>query len=504
MIKKNISKNLMIFGLAGLLSAPFYSVLAEAQEVDTHKTTEHKTTAVTNVPVKLTEKPKINLVNPVLQRGNVISQVKGDVDGDGKEEIVMLMGNSVVDKSSYMGNLYVVSKDPVTGKVKGFVRPKDLGGYNAYLSLTDVTGNDVQNVLITAPSGGKEGVRDYRILDFSDNSPREIFTQEENRGVTMLGTFLPDFKARLYFPSINKEIIADVSDKKEVYEHLNVYDKDGSLKTSGVEPFIQELDSLVTLDINDDGIDDVITTQKVLGTTNGDVLGYVRAVWEYRAGTWQQKKVAFRTELYSKKTYNVNLPVKGTGGYEITGETAQLNNNTVVYPRFVKIVGPQQWKMNSQLEKFAKNVLDEVRKGGQVELKYEVKYAGKNYASVLFKGTVVKENQSEPVLEAYNFDLATGEDMPLNKMVRPFGEFWQQIKNKISKENIVFGKDDIYGYYYDGNLLALLYNDGKEFDVEPKVYGTYLSKNVLQEKIVTDQSIKAKGSKTEKKAENKK
>jgi hypothetical protein len=100
--------------------------------------------------------------------------------------------------------------------------------------------------------------------------------------------------------------------------------------------------------------------------------------------------------------------------------------------------------------------------------------------------------------------LATGEDMPLNKMVRPFGEFWQQIKNKISKENIVFGKDDIYGYYYDGNLLALLYNDGKEFDVEPKVYGTYLSKNVLQEKIVTDQSIKVKRSKQEKKAESKK
>ncbi|MCH3913941.1 MAG: hypothetical protein LKJ99_02745 [Acidaminococcaceae bacterium] len=504
MIKKIIPKNFIILGLAGILSLALCPVSEGAEETDSHKTTEHKNVVATNVPVKLRSKPSIRLVNPVLQRGEILSQVKDDIDGDGKDEIVMLMGNSAVNKSSYMGDLYVVSKDPATDKVKGFIRPKDLGGYNAYLSLTDVTGNDVQNILITAPSGGKEGVNDYRILDFSDKNPREIFTKDDNRGVSMQGIFLPDFKARLYFPSISKEVIVDLTDKKETYEHLNVYNKDGSLKDSGIEPFILGLGSLVTLDLNEDGIDDVITTQKVVGTTNDDVLGYVRAVWEYRAGTWQQKKVSFQTNLYSKKTYNTNLPVKGMSGYEITSQSAQLDNNIVIYPRFVKIVGPEQWKINSQLENFAKNVLDEVRKGGQVELNYEIKYAGNKYASVLFKGTVVKENHSAPVLEAYNFNLATGEDMPLDKMVRPFGEFWNQVKNMLSRENIAFTKDDIYGYYYDGNVLALLYNDGKEFDVEPKVYSTYLSKNKLQEKIVTDQSIKEKESKKEKKAENEK
>jgi hypothetical protein len=233
MIKKIIPKNFIILGLAGILSLALCPVSEGAEETDSHKTTEHKNVVATNVPVKLRSKPSIRLVNPVLQRGEILSQVKDDIDGDGKDEIVMLMGNSAVNKSSYMGDLYVVSKDPATDKVKGFIRPKDLGGYNAYLSLTDVTGNDVQNILITAPSGGKEGVNDYRILDFSDKNPREIFTKDDNRGVSMQGIFLPDFKARLYFPSISKEVIVDLTDKKETYEHLNVYNKDGSLKDSG-------------------------------------------------------------------------------------------------------------------------------------------------------------------------------------------------------------------------------------------------------------------------------
>ncbi len=504
MIKRNFPKNFIAFGLAAALSLSLYSMTEGAPVPETHKGSEPRTAQATNVPVKHIEKPKVRMVKPTLQRGQVVSQVMGDVDGDGKVEQVMLMGNPVVESSSYMGDLYVVSKDPATDKIKGFIRPKDLGGYNAYLALTDVTGNDVQNVLVTAPSGGKEGVADYRILDFSGSEPREIFTKDDNRGVTVLGTFLPDFKAKLYFPSIDKEIIVDLADERDKYEHLNVYNEDGSLKASGIEPSAQELSSLITLDLNGDGIDDVVTTQKVVGTANANVLGDIRAVWEYRAGTWQQKDVSFRTNLYAKKTFNTNLPVKGLGGYEITEQRAQLGNNVVTYPRFLKIVGAQQWKINSQLENFAKNVLDEVRKGGQVELNYEVKYAGEKYASILLRGTVVKENTSTPVLEAYNFALATGEDMPLNKMVRPFGAFWNKAKGLIAKENIVFTKDDIYGYYYDGNVLGLLYQDGKEFDIEPEVYGIYLGKNILGEKIVTDQSIKENKSKKEEKAEIKK
>ena len=501
MITKNMHKNFLTFSMVSFLTVACSGSWAEAKGQEQHKTIEAKAAVTTNVPVKVEEKPQTRMVNPTLQRGEVVSQVIADVDGDGAMEKVMLMGSPIVEKSSYMGNLYIVSMDPHTNKIKGFVRPKDLGGYNAYLSLADVTGSGSPEVLVTAPSGGTAGIVDYRIIDFSGKEPREIFTKDNNRGVSMVGSFLPDFKARLYFPGISKEVIVDLADEKEQYEHLSVYNKDGSLKASGVEPFVQDISSLVTLDINDDGIDDVITTQKVFGGTNVNGLGYVRTVWEYRAGTWQQRKVAFQTNLYAKRTYNVSLPVKGRSGYEVIRQEAQLDNNTVAYPRFTKLTGAQQWKINSQLENFAKNVLEEVRQGGQVELSYEVKYAGENYSSVLFKGTVVKDNQSTPVLEAYNFDMITGADMSLNKMTRPFNGFWKQVKTMLSKENISFDKEDIYGYYYDGSVLGLLYGEGKEFDVEGKTYGQYLSRNILNEKIVTDQSIEENPSKKEKKSE---
>ena len=45
-----------------------------------------------------------------LQRGQLISEAIGDVDGDGKEEVVDLLGNPVVEKSSFMGTFILLSR----------------------------------------------------------------------------------------------------------------------------------------------------------------------------------------------------------------------------------------------------------------------------------------------------------------------------------------------------------------------------------------------------------
>ena len=66
---------------------------------------------ISNVPVKPPFKKAVREVELKLQRGQLISEAIGDVDGDGKEEVVDLLGNPVVEKSSFMGDLYIVVKE---------------------------------------------------------------------------------------------------------------------------------------------------------------------------------------------------------------------------------------------------------------------------------------------------------------------------------------------------------------------------------------------------------
>lgn len=67
-----------------------------------------------------------------------------------------------------------------------------------------------------------------------------------------------------------------------------------------------------------DGVDELVTLQKVMGVDSDQPLGTVRTVWGYRAGVWQPWNVSFRAELYAKPAYENTDKITGTGGYEIT------------------------------------------------------------------------------------------------------------------------------------------------------------------------------------------
>ena len=55
---------------------------------------------------------------------------------------------------------------------------------------------------------------------------------------------------------------------------------------------------------------------------------------------------------------------------------------------------------------------------------YDVKYAGKNYASILVMGLYSDHEMNEPIIQGFNFDLRTGEAVELKDLVRPAGKFW--------------------------------------------------------------------------------
>ena len=250
---------------------------------------------ISNVPVKPPFKKAVREVELKLQRGQLISEAIGDVDGDGKEEVVDLLGNPVVEKSSFMGDLYIVVKEVGKKDVKYFIRPQNLGGYDPYLMLADVTGSGAPNVIVAAPTGGTSGMVDFRILDFTGKKPDEIFTAADNRGVQIVGTYLDGYRARLQFPNLPgkmQEVVVDLSRNEDAYHTLNVFDETGRVLPSGQRPYAQGISELIPMDTDGDGVDALITTQKVIGAVQAAPIGYVRTLWAYRAGTWQVQDVS--------------------------------------------------------------------------------------------------------------------------------------------------------------------------------------------------------------------
>lgn len=460
-------------------------------------------------PTKLTKGDPLRKTRPVdfvVQHGQLISEAIGDIDGDGVDEVVDLMGNPVVDGSSFMGDMYLVAKEVNAAnlsKVKYYYRPKDLGGYNAYLTLADVTGNGWPNIIIAAPSGGSGGMVSYRILDVQDGKMEEIFGPEENKGVSMVGTYLPDYQVKLSFPNLTQDIILDVSNEKEAYRNLNVYNADGSLKESGLRPTIQNLSQLSALDVNGDGMDEIVTLQKVVGVTNADPLGVVRTVWDYRAGGWQPRTVGFQAQLYSRPTYVNTDKITGQSGYEIVSLKVATEDGAVSYPHFQKLDGKLAWKVNHVIEAFVRSHLKDLSIGSRLNLDYDVKYSGQDYASVMLLGLLTERDKSTAITRCFNFNMKTGEEVSLKDMVKPWGRFWKLVAKETADAGTAITPKDVTGYYFDGDALGLLYGDQKEFDLEAEKVLPYLKKNVPGEVFVTSQSNGENNSKTAKTSDTK-
>lgn len=472
LLNGKIKENFMLIMLACSL---FMVTGVEAQEggKDEGAATQTLLTATkaTTATVEPQSKKETVTYDEKVQRGELLASAFGDVDGDGEEEKIVLMGNKISADSNYYTQLYLLTKNMKTGNVEGVMRPTLGGGYDCSLRLADVNGNGVEDVLIVAPTGGSDGIIEYRIVDFTDNQAHEIFTAEDNLGVTIRGEYLPDYKVRLSFSGDEKEIIMALPSDLGFYAYLGVYDKEGTLLQGYRRPQGQNLSGLIMLDLDSDGAAEVVTTQRIVGLSSEDTLGYVRAVWRYAPGAWQLDSVSFQSLIKASGQDLERGTFIGVGGYKVITQEAVVGRSQVAYPRISNVgKGPQQWKANEKIESFVRTALESVNNGGYLEIDYEVKYGGHNLLSILMLGKKEGTKGSEEILKAFNFDLATGELVPLEKLLGNSKKMWAKVEGITAAQGEKITASTILDYYYDGeNFIFIQKNEDKQRLEESKV-----------------------------------
>ena len=421
-----------------------------------------------------------------VQRGELLATAYGDVDGDGQEDKVFLMGNKFSNDSHYYTKLYILVRDAKTDTIKGAIRPSIAGGYECGLRLADVTGNGVDDILVSAPTGGSGGIVNYRIIDFTDNQPREIFVAEDNQGVHIGGNYLPDYKVRITLGDKGREVIMTVPTDLGFYGYLNVYDDEGNLLKDYYHPYGQYLSGLLLLDDDGDSVAEVVTTQRIVGLNNTDTLGYVRAVWRYTAVGWQIDNYVFQSKLESMGRGSERENIIGLGGYKVCPEKAVIGRSVIIYPHIINAgKGAPQWKTNAQIENFVRGQFEEIRNKGYLEMNYEVKYAGYKLLSILMTGKKDGKGGNEDIIKAFNFDLATGDVVPLEKLLGNDKKMWDKVAEVTAKQGNKVTRDTMKDYYYDGeNFVFLQKNEEKkiieEFQVSKKELMKYFSDNKIE------------------------
>ena len=426
-----------------------------------------------------------SVFNDEVQRGELLSTAYGDVDGDGQEDKVLLMGNKFSNDSHYYTKLYILVRDAKTDTIKGAIRPSIAGGYECGLRLADVTGNGVDDILISAPTGGSGGIVDYRIIDFTDDQPREIFTAEDNQGVHIGGNYLPDYKVRITLGDKGKEVTMTVPTDLGFYGYLNVYDDEGNLLKDYYHPYGQYLSGLLLLDDDGDGVAEVVTTQRIVGLNNTDTLGYVRAVWRYTAIGWQIDNYVFQSKLESMGRGSERENIIGLGGYKVCPEKAVIGRSVIIYPHIINAgKGAPQWKTNAQIENFVRGQFEEIRNKGYLEMNYEVKYAGYKLLSILMTGKKDGKVGNEDIVKAFNFDLATGEAVPLEKLLGNDKKMWEKVAEVTAKQGNKVTKETMQDYYFDGeNFVFLQKNEEKKVTEELQVSKKELMRYFIENNI---------------------
>ncbi|MBU8714013.1 hypothetical protein KM924_15990 [Brevibacillus parabrevis] len=206
-----------------------------------------------------------------------------DVTGDGKPDVVTLLGQRFAADSPYFEKLKVMVQDPVAKKTTFFTTA--YGGYQPDMAFCDFIGNGTKQILVQAPTGGSGGTSDFYLFSNKDNKPVVLPVPQP---LTISGSYQDNYKVPILIKETNQTTVLDLSDRKKIYEENGVY-KNGKLVTpTDVMP--NSFSVLAPVDENRDGICELKGVQRVSGVANADTIAYVESLWKWDKTSWKLQK----------------------------------------------------------------------------------------------------------------------------------------------------------------------------------------------------------------------
>jgi hypothetical protein len=216
-----------------------------------------------------------------LKDNTFIMDYKGDdVNGDNIKDNIILVGVKN-DRLGYAerDDIKLIIQDGSSKKYYKLSPGKFVRGNNGRVFLGDFNGDKVLDIFVSFCGKGNGNYPWYSLISFKDNKADYILKQENfTLGLTFDIKFVDDYKISIFNKELNKFYYLNADNKKDTYNNKGIYDDNGtSLKEQvGLADAISELRPV---DVNKDGVYELVGMQIITGICASDILGYAKSVW---------------------------------------------------------------------------------------------------------------------------------------------------------------------------------------------------------------------------------
>lgn len=209
----------------------------------------------------------------------VIKSVGANLSGNEKEDVVYLMGRNADESSIYYEDLYIVVSNGETAK-NITLKIESSSGYNPKISINDLNGDGLDEIIFTSEDGGSGGYINISIYSYKNECLEEIFNIESINS------------ENIYTVNYKNGYIVEVMDERKCEKYLldislrskgyleEIYNDKGVVKkdTQGQVLFTG---GMYIVDIDNDNILELVIIQRIIGIYNSDTLGYMNSILKF-------------------------------------------------------------------------------------------------------------------------------------------------------------------------------------------------------------------------------
>ncbi|WP_411954277.1 VCBS repeat-containing protein [Alkalibacillus sp. S2W] len=209
----------------------------------------------------------------------VATMVYGDVTGDGVFDVVIVWGWHKPD-TPYWEGLTIDVQNGVTGEIAR--QPLSQSeGYDPSIWLGDVTGNGVDDIVLTIQTGGSGATINAYVFQYEPQRLATLFDSEQFQNQYAYQVNYQDQYLVHVLSQSNQELYSiDLSLRPS--EYLNeIYDQDGVL-LEPIEGWVNPMSGLYPVDFDGDGVYELMILQRIAGRYNADAIGYVQTVLDWQ------------------------------------------------------------------------------------------------------------------------------------------------------------------------------------------------------------------------------
>lgn len=214
------------------------------------------------------------------------ARAQADVTGDGVDDSILLVGHPHSDDSQFCTSHDVVVYDGVTGDRITMVLGGTSGGYPGTLFVGRIDGDSALDVVVAIPSGGSGGITNPFVVSFQGGKPRFLGDpQALARGAQLDAHGLDHFKVRITDSERGRQFILGLPGPgsisgPELDYYGGIYSKSGKL----IQPLDIDIDDVGALEIVStpgEGLNELVTYQKIWAVAHANSIGSVRTVWRW-------------------------------------------------------------------------------------------------------------------------------------------------------------------------------------------------------------------------------